>query len=127
MSVFLVQWNVERIEIIVSAIIHKKYLKLKEDYAKKTSEATGIKIKIQHWGRNRKLSMEGIAAEYSPNSVDNGNNEEKYEFHSYISDDNEQDACDSHAHMINRLIIFRIRNISVWYINSMIRQRWLCK
>ena len=23
----------------------------------------------------------------------------KYKFHSYISDDNEQDACDSHAHM----------------------------
>ena len=22
----------------------------------------------------------------------------KYEFHSYISDDNEKDACDSHAH-----------------------------
>ena len=43
--------------------------------------------------------MEGIAVEYFPTSVDIGNNEEKYEFHSYISDDNEQDTCDSHAHM----------------------------
>ena len=25
----------------------------------------------------------------------------KTEFHSYISDDNEQDACDSHAHMFH--------------------------
>ena len=45
--------------------------------------------------------MEFIAIEYFPTSVDNGNNEEKYEFHSYISDDNEQDACDSHAHMFH--------------------------
>ena len=37
--------------------------------------------------------MEGIAVEYYPTSVDIGNNEEKYEFHSYISNDNEQDAC----------------------------------
>ena len=33
--------------------------------------------------------MEGIAVEYFPNSIDNGNNEEKYQFYSYISDDNE--------------------------------------
>ena len=24
-----------------------------------------------------------------------------FEFHSYIIDDNEQDACDSHAHMVH--------------------------
>ena len=36
--------------------------------------------------------MEGIAVEYFQTSIDNGNNEEKSEFHSYISDDNDQDA-----------------------------------
>ena len=41
--------------------------------------------------------MEGSAVEYFPIWIDPGNNEEKYEFHSYISDKNEQDACDSHA------------------------------
>ena len=50
--------------------------------------------------------MEGIAGEYFPTSVDNGNNEEKSEFNSYISDDNEQDACNSHAHMVHLLKIF---------------------
>ena len=30
----------------------------------------------------------------------------KYEFCSYISDSNEQDACDSHAHIFHLLKIF---------------------
>ena len=47
--------------------------------------------------------MEGIAIEYFPNSIDPGSNEKKYEFHSYISDNNEQDACDSHDHMFHLL------------------------
>ena len=50
--------------------------------------------------------MEGSAVEYFPTSVDIGNNEEKYEFHSYISDENEQDACDSHYHMVHLLKTF---------------------
>ena len=50
--------------------------------------------------------MEGIAVEYFPTSIDTGKNEEKYEFHSYISDDDEQDACDSHAHMVHLLQTF---------------------
>ena len=50
--------------------------------------------------------MEGIAIEYFQTSVDIGNNEEKSKFHSYISDDNEQYACDSHAHMVHILIIY---------------------
>ena len=33
--------------------------------------------------------MEGNAVKYFPTYVDNSNNEEKCEFHSYISDDNE--------------------------------------
>ena len=45
--------------------------------------------------------MEDIAVEYFPTSVDIGNNEERSEYHSYISDDNERDACDSHAHMVH--------------------------
>ena len=45
--------------------------------------------------------MEDIAVEYFPTSVDIGNNEERSEYHSYISDDNEQYACDSHAHMVH--------------------------
>ena len=49
--------------------------------------------------------MEDIAVEYFPTSIDTGKNEEKSEFHSYIRDDNEQDACDSHAHMVHLLKI----------------------
>ena len=82
-------------------IKHQKHLKLKKDYAEKFSEATGIEIQSQHWGGNIQLSMEGIAIEYFPTFVDNGKNEEKSEFHSYISDENEQDACNSHAHMVH--------------------------
>ena len=47
--------------------------------------------------------MEGTAIEYFTNSIDPGINEREYEFHSYISDDNEQDSCDSHAHMFHLL------------------------
>ena len=50
--------------------------------------------------------MEGIAVEYFTNSVDPGSNETKPEFHSYISDENEQDACDSHYHMVHLLKTF---------------------
>ena len=39
-----------------------------------------IGVEIDH------LSMEGIAVEYFPTSIDTGNNEEKSELHSYISD-----------------------------------------
>ena len=35
--------------------------------------------------------MEGIAVDYFPNPFDSGIKETKYEIHSYISDDNEQD------------------------------------
>ena len=58
-----------------------KNIKLKIYYAKKFSEATGIEIQSQYWCGNRQLSIEGIAAEYFPTSIDTGNNEEKYEFH----------------------------------------------
>ena len=50
--------------------------------------------------------MEGIAVEYYPTSIGTGNNEETSEFHSYISDDNEQDSCDSRVHMVHILKIF---------------------
>ena len=45
--------------------------------------------------------MEGISVEYFPNYFDPGRNETKSEFHYYMSDDNEQDACDAHAHMFH--------------------------
>ena len=48
--------------------------------------------------------MEGIAVEYFPTFIDTGKKEENYEFHSYISDNNEQAACDSHAHTVHLLI-----------------------
>ena len=38
--------------------------------------------------------MKGIAVEYFLTSINNGNNKDKYGFHSYISDDNEHDAFD---------------------------------
>ena len=49
--------------------------------------------------------MEGIAVEYFPSSFDPSNNKEKSEFHSYISDNNEQYACDSHAHIFHLLLL----------------------
>ena len=73
-----------------------KNLKLKKDYSEEFSKATGIEIQSQHWGENRQLSKEGISVEYFPSSVDTGNNEEKSELNSYICDESEQDACDSH-------------------------------
>ena len=45
--------------------------------------------------------MEGISVEYFTNSINPVSNDTKSEFHSYISDDNDQDACDSHDHMFN--------------------------
>ena len=55
--------------------------------------------------------MEGIAVEYFPNSIDPGINENKYEFHSCISDYKEQDAYDSHNHVfhiLNKFFYLRI-------------------
>ena len=45
--------------------------------------------------------MERITVEYFPNSVDTGRNITKSEFNSYLSNENEKYACDSHAHMIH--------------------------
>ena len=73
---------------------------IKKYYAKKNSQKNRIEIKIQHWGGNIQVSMEGIAVEYFPNSIDTGRNKIS-EFHSYISYDNEKDACDSHAGMFH--------------------------
>ena len=50
--------------------------------------------------------MEGISVEYFSGSFDTGNNEEKSGFHSYMSDENKQDACDPHAHMFYILKFF---------------------
>ena len=42
------------------------------------------------------------------------------EFHSYISDDNEQDACDSHAHMVR---IFK-KDIELRLLDSLMSNVW---
>ena len=60
--------------------------------------------------------MECIAVEYFPTSIDPGNNKEKYEFHSYIIYDNEQDACDSHAHIFH---LFKTLSESVILVTGM--------
>ena len=49
--------------------------------------------------------MEVIDVGYFPNLVHPGSNLEQSEFHSYISDDNEQYACDSYANIIHILKI----------------------
>ena len=51
--------------------------------------------------------MEGIAVEHFPTYINTGKSEEKSEFHSYISDKNEQDVCDLHAHMVHLSIFFK--------------------
>ena len=53
----------------------KNNIKSKKYYAEKSRETNGIEIQSQHWGGNRKLSMEGIAIEYFPYSIDPGSNE----------------------------------------------------
>ena len=50
------------------------YIKLNKDYAEKFSRTTGIEIQSQHWCVSIQLSMEGIAVEYFPNSIDPGRN-----------------------------------------------------
>ena len=45
--------------------------------------------------------MEGIAVDFFPNSIDPGSNEKKSEFHSHVSDDNDQYPCDSHAYIFH--------------------------
>ena len=52
----------------------KNNIKLKKYYAEIFSETTSIEIKIQHKGRNRQLSMEGIAVEYFTNSFEPSSN-----------------------------------------------------
>ena len=79
----------------------KNNIEFKKDYAEKFTEVTGIEIYSKNWGGKRKLPMEGIAVEYFPTSIDTSNNVVKSEFHSYISDENEQYTRDSHAHMVH--------------------------
>ena len=68
--------------------------------------------------------MEGIAVEYFPSSFDTGKNEGESGFHLFISDNNEQYVCDSHAHMFHLFKKYiRIRNIIVWYVNSLGRNQ----
>ena len=55
--------------------------------------------------------MEGIAVEHFTTSIDIGNNDEKSELHLYISDDNKQDSCDSHAHITHLFKKNRTRKI----------------
>ena len=50
--------------------------------------------------------MEVIAVKFFPIPIDPGSNEEKYDFHSYISCDNGLDACDSHAHVFHLFKIY---------------------
>ena len=47
--------------------------------------------------------MELVVVEYFPNPYGLVRNKTKYKFHSYISGDNEQDACYSHNHMVRLL------------------------
>ena len=50
--------------------------------------------------------MEGIAVEYFPSLIDPGNNKEKSWLPLYISDNNEDYVCYSHAHIFNILKTF---------------------
>ena len=50
--------------------------------------------------------MEVIAVGYFTISIYPDIDEERSELNSYISNDNEQDSCDSHAHMFHIFKIF---------------------
>ena len=49
-------------------------INIKKYCTEKFSETTDIEIKSQHWGENRKLSMEGIVVEYVLHLADAGRN-----------------------------------------------------
>ena len=76
--------------------------------------------------------MEGIAVEYFTNSIDTGNNGKISEFNSYISDDKEQDACDSHAHMLYILkyifesVILVSGMSTVWEVTDGCAKKYRC-
>ena len=76
--------------------------------------------------------MEGIAVEYFPTYIDTGINEGKYDLHSYVSDDNEKYACDSHAHMVYLLKIFLESGIfvsgmsTVWEDTDGCAKKYIC-
>ena len=81
--------------------------KLKKDYDKPIKETTIIEIQIQQWGDNRKLSMELIALEHFTVKDKIRRNELRSKFHSYKSDENEQDDCGSNSlivHLFNQSI-----------------------
>ena len=58
-------------------IMHHKKYKVKEILCRKIQQNNRYRNKKSTLGGNRQLSMEGIAVEYFPNSIDPGNNEEK--------------------------------------------------
>ena len=77
-----------------------EWFEVKEILCQTFIKTTGIEIQSNHWVGIRYLSMEVNAVDYFPNMVDLGSKETKSELYAYISDDNEQYACDSHAHIV---------------------------
>ena len=69
---------------------------------------------------------------YLPLTIDPGNNKEKSEFHSYITDNNEQYACDSHAHMFHIFKTFLESGIlvsgvsTVWEDKNGCAKQYMC-
>ena len=77
----------------------KKDIKTRRDFADRLVAAFAAEIQSEHFGGNQSLSMEGIAMEYVETSTElNGLNNVKGEFHSFLSDDSDQDAATTAAH-----------------------------
>ena len=61
MLVLFNQWNLGRLEMIIFMKIHGIVFKVKEILCRKIQQKNWYKIQSQHWGGNRRLSMEAIA------------------------------------------------------------------
>ena len=76
-------------------------VQVKQFYAEKYSDSTSLKIQPQHWGGEHQLLTEVVALGY----FNNNNIVREVNFLSvfclYLRKDNNQDALDTHTHIMN--------------------------
>ena len=79
---------------------NKKDIKSRRDYAERLVAVFAEEIQSEHFGGNTSLSIEGFALEYYPEDNNNGNEPvTKGEFHSFLSNESDQNAATTTAHM----------------------------
>ena len=77
----------------------RKDIKLVRDFAERLDSCFGKEFQSQHFGGSASLSMEGVAVDYVDNDINSPTlGQVKGEFHSFISDESNQDAATVTAH-----------------------------